>query len=79
MSERISRRRVVRMAVVPLGAIVGSHQARAGDISPQAACSWRLVSSKCSSGTIYEQWCYSCCDFSGCQTLRCEWRKTGVC
>lgn len=79
MPDRISRRRVVKMAVAPLGAIVGSHQARAGDVSPQATCSWRFVSSSCSGGVKSEKWCYSCCDSSGCQSVHCEWRKTGAC
>lgn len=79
MRARMIRRHMLGMAMGTFGGIIGSHRTRAADVSPMTTCSWRFVKSRCDGGTTWEQWCYRCCDSTGCTNVRYEWRSAGAC
>jgi len=79
MLNWMSRRHVLGVVASAFGLGAGLREGRAADVSPQAVCSWRFVESRCDGDTTWEMWRYTCCDLSGCSTVREEWRPKGSC
>lgn len=79
MPKWMSRRQLIGTVVGMLGMVMRTDRAQAEEASSAAACYWRHISSKCSAGTVYEYWCYRCCDLTGCGDVYCEWRVVGTC
>lgn len=79
MPDTMNRRRLLGMVAAALGVFTGSDRARAANVSPQATCSWRLVSFTCVGGMRSELWALRCCDGSGCTVIRYETRPGASC
>lgn len=80
MGGWLSRRRVLALLAGALGAAPASAATQETPTTSREQCSWRRVQGPlCSGGRTKEYWCERCCDPTGCQTVRCEWRVVGSC
>jgi len=87
MPGRIDRRRLAAWAAGALAAgrarAVGAQEPAATaepPVTPLEQCSWRRNQGPlCRGGSLKENWCERCCDPTGCQVVRCEWRVVGTC